>query len=51
MENLIEFYRPLSGEIAVMTGASDSLAHVHGGMLGGVDKLVRGALSKCRSDT
>lgn len=29
---MIDFYRPLSGEIASMTGASDSLAHVHGGM-------------------
>lgn len=33
MESFIEFYRPLSGEIGAMTGASDSLAHVHGGML------------------
>lgn len=33
MESLIEFYRPLSGAIGEMTGASDSLAHVHGGML------------------
>lgn len=32
MESFIEFYRPLSGEIAMITGASDSLAHVHGGM-------------------
>src|SRR3546814_7198213 len=32
MESLIEFYRPLSGEIGTITGASDSLAHVHGGM-------------------
>lgn len=33
MESLIEFYRPLSREIGAMTGASDSLAHVHGGIL------------------
>ena len=33
MESFFEFYRPLSGEIGAMTGASDSLAHVHGGML------------------
>ncbi|KGB53637.1 hypothetical protein OVY29_04480 [Sphingopyxis sp. SE2] len=32
MESLIDFYRPLSGEIGMITGASDSLAHVHGGM-------------------
>ncbi|ALH82274.1 hypothetical protein [Sphingopyxis macrogoltabida] len=32
MKYIIDFYRPLSGEIASMTGASDSLAHVHGGM-------------------
>lgn len=33
MESLIEFYRPLSAAIGAMTGASDSLAHVHGGIL------------------
>lgn len=32
MDEMMDFYRPLSGEIASMTGASDSLAHVHGGM-------------------
>lgn len=32
MQFIIDFYRPLSAEIARMTGASDSLAHVHGGM-------------------
>ena len=30
---IIDFYRPLSTEISLMTGASDSLAHVHGGMV------------------
>lgn len=32
MQFIIDLYRPLSGELASMTGASDSLAHVHGGM-------------------
>ena len=33
MESLIEFYRPLSGNLSLSTGASDSLLHVHGGMI------------------
>ena len=33
MENLIEFYRPLSSALGLSTGASDSLLHVHGGMV------------------
>ncbi|NIJ36452.1 hypothetical protein FHR22_001101 [Sphingopyxis panaciterrae] len=33
MESLIEFYRPLSGNLSTSTGASDSLLHVHGGMV------------------
>ncbi|WP_447931369.1 hypothetical protein [Sphingopyxis fribergensis] len=33
MERLIEFYRPLSWALGESTGASDSLMHVHGGMI------------------
>ena len=33
MESLIEFYRPLSSALGISTGASDSLLHVHGGMV------------------
>ncbi|GAO77855.1 MULTISPECIES: hypothetical protein [unclassified Sphingopyxis] len=33
MENLIDFYRPLSSALGMSTGASDSLLHVHGGMV------------------
>lgn len=32
MENLVDFYRPLSSALGESTGASDSLLHVHGGM-------------------
>jgi len=32
MESLLEFYRPLSTQIGMETGASDSLLHVHGGL-------------------
>lgn len=33
MESLLEFYRSLSPAVGVSTGASDSLLHVHGGMI------------------
>lgn len=33
MESLVEFYRPLSSALGMSTGASDSLLHVHGGMV------------------
>ena len=33
MESLIDFYRPLSAALGMSTGASDSLLHVHGGMV------------------
>lgn len=33
MESLIDFYRPLSSALGMSTGASDSLLHVHGGMV------------------
>ena len=33
MEWLIDFYRPLSAALGMSTGASDSLLHVHGGMV------------------
>ena len=33
MESLLEFYRPLSSFLADSTGASDSLLHVHAGMV------------------
>ena len=33
MEWLLDFYRPLSAALGVSTGASDSLLHVHGGMV------------------
>ena len=33
MESLVNFYRPLSSALAMSTGASDSLLHVHGGMV------------------
>ncbi|ALJ13297.1 hypothetical protein [Sphingopyxis macrogoltabida] len=33
MESLLDFYRPLSGALGISTGASDSLLHVHGGMI------------------
>ncbi len=33
MHDLIDFYRPLSENLSLSTGASDSLLHVHGGMV------------------
>src|SRR3546814_5561302 len=33
MEWLIDLYRPLSAALGMSTGASDSLLHVHGGMV------------------
>ncbi|MDO9362990.1 MAG: hypothetical protein Q7T60_08700 [Sphingopyxis sp.] len=33
MESLLEFYRPLSSFLGDSTGASDSLLHVHAGMV------------------
>ena len=33
MESLVDFYRPLSAGLGMSTGASDSLLHVHGGMV------------------
>ncbi|MDT7527403.1 hypothetical protein OVY29_01810 [Sphingopyxis sp. SE2] len=33
MEWVIDFYRPLSAALGMSTGASDSLLHVHGGMV------------------
>jgi uncharacterized membrane protein YcaP (DUF421 family) len=33
MESLLEFYRPLSSLLGDRTGASDSLLHVHAGMV------------------
>ncbi len=33
MEYLVDFYRPLSAALGMSTGASDSLLHVHGGMV------------------
>ena len=33
MESFLEFYRPLSSALGDSTGASDSLLHVHAGMV------------------
>ncbi len=33
MESFLEFYRPLSAALSDSTGASDSLLHVHAGMV------------------
>lgn len=33
MESFVDFYRPLSAALGASTGASDSLLHVHGGMV------------------